>query len=202
MPKKTPDYRQRKDSDQAIVTLMDAVNPMNWRKHPPEQLQSLQDLLQHPEVGWAGACLLNEPQSSGRSQVAIPVLVGNWSEEAERKILVILDPVACMANGDAAMYAKLVEQVVTMDVCSFQAARRWALPMLGSPANRHWGCPARSRQWSGSFHFDRKRWKCQDHRRWRHSNCAFQNSIQIPCPEVATTPLDKAIDPSKVVRVS
>jgi hypothetical protein len=25
MPKKTPDYRQRKDSEQAIVTLMDAV---------------------------------------------------------------------------------------------------------------------------------------------------------------------------------
>src|SRR3954451_9148162 len=96
-------------------------NPMNWRKHPPEQLQSLQDLLQDPDVGWAGACLFNERTGrliDGHARKAVvdpktvlPVLVGNWSEEAERKILVTLDPVASMANGDAAMYAKLVEQV-------------------------------------------------------------------------------------------
>ena len=35
-------------------------NPANWRRHSPEQLQSIKDLLQDPEIGWAGACLYNE----------------------------------------------------------------------------------------------------------------------------------------------
>jgi len=96
-------------------------NPLNWRKHPPEQLQSLQDLLQDPEIGWAGACLFNERTGrliDGHARKAVvdpktplPVLVGSWSEEAEKKILATLDPVGAMATGDAAMYAKLVEQV-------------------------------------------------------------------------------------------
>ncbi len=41
----------------------------------------------------------------------MPVLIGNWSEAAEAKILATLDPVGAMAAGDAEAYAKLVEQV-------------------------------------------------------------------------------------------
>ena len=41
----------------------------------------------------------------------MPVLVGDWSEEAEAKILATLDPVGAMAQGDADAYAKLIEQV-------------------------------------------------------------------------------------------
>jgi hypothetical protein len=70
---------------------------------------------------WPGACLFNERtgrliDGHGRKQVVdpktpVPVLVGNWSEEAEAKILATLDPVAAMANGDAAAYAALVASV-------------------------------------------------------------------------------------------
>jgi hypothetical protein len=96
-------------------------NPHNWRRHPPEQLQSLRDLLHDPDVGWAGACLYNERtkrliDGHARKNVVdpktpIPVLVGDWSEEAERKILATLDPVGMLAQGDAAAYAKLVEVI-------------------------------------------------------------------------------------------
>jgi hypothetical protein len=39
------------------------------------------------------------------------VLIGNWSEQAEAKILATLDPVGQMAAGDAAAYAALVQNV-------------------------------------------------------------------------------------------
>ena len=96
-------------------------NPNNWRRHPQEQVQALRDLVNDPNVGWAGACLYNERtqrlidgharRSSVDPKTPIPVLVGNWSEEAEKKILATLDPVAAMANGDAGAYAALVESV-------------------------------------------------------------------------------------------
>src|SRR5512138_1938348 len=96
-------------------------NPANWRRHSPEQLQSIKDLLQDPDIGWAGACLYNERtkrliDGHARKSVAdpstpIPVLVGDWSEEAERKILATLDPVGAMAQGDPAAYAALVESI-------------------------------------------------------------------------------------------
>jgi hypothetical protein len=96
-------------------------NPLNWRRHSPEQLQSIRDLLSDPDVGWAGACLYNERtkrliDGHARKTVAdpktpVPVLVGDWSEEAEKKILATLDPVASMAQGDADAYAALVESV-------------------------------------------------------------------------------------------
>ena len=96
-------------------------NPLNWRRHSQEQLESIRELLQDPDVGWAGACLFNERtgrliDGHARKQVVdpatpVPVLVGNWSDEAEAKILATLDPVGAMASGDAAAYAKLIEQV-------------------------------------------------------------------------------------------
>ncbi|MCK6470858.1 MAG: hypothetical protein L6R28_03850 [Planctomycetes bacterium] len=96
-------------------------NPLNWRRHSPEQLQSLRDLLDDPDVGWAGACLYNERtkrliDGHARKSVTdpkqlVPVLVGDWSEEAEKKILITLDPVGAMAQGDSEAYAKLVEMV-------------------------------------------------------------------------------------------
>jgi len=98
-----------------------ADNPSNWRRHSQEQLQSIRELLDDPEVGWAGVCLFNERtgrliDGHARKSVVdpktpVPMLVGNWSEEAERKILATLDPVGAMALGDAAAYQALVESV-------------------------------------------------------------------------------------------
>lgn len=96
-------------------------NPLNWRRHSQEQLNSLRELLDDPEVGWAGACLFNE--RTGRlidgharrsivdAKTPVPVLVGSWSEEAEAKILATLDPVAALATGDQEAYRKLTEMV-------------------------------------------------------------------------------------------
>lgn len=94
-------------------------NPANWRRHSPEQLESIRDLLDDPDVGWAGACLYNERtkrliDGHARKSVSdpkepVPVLVGSWTEEAEKKILATLDPIGAMAQGDAAAYAALVE---------------------------------------------------------------------------------------------
>src|SRR3974377_536095 len=83
-------------------------NPLNWRRHSQEQLQSIRELVQDPEVGWAGACLFNKRRGRridghARKEVVdpktpVPVLVGNWSPEAEAKILATLDPVGAMAG--------------------------------------------------------------------------------------------------------
>jgi DNA modification methylase len=83
-------------------------NPLNWRKHPEKQLAALKDVL--TEVGWAGALLFNERTNrlidgharkricKGRAKV--PVLVGSWSVEQEKKILATLDPLAALAEAD------------------------------------------------------------------------------------------------------
>lgn len=98
-----------------------SANPDNWRRHPREQLDTLRELLDDPDVGWAGACLFNERtgrliDGHARRDVVdpatpIPVLVGSWNEEAERRILLTLDPVAAMAGADRELYENLAQQV-------------------------------------------------------------------------------------------
>jgi hypothetical protein len=100
-----------------------AENPRNWRSHPPAQVAALTDALS--EVGWAGACLYNERtgrliDGHARKKVAleqgserVPVLVGSWSEEQEAKILATLDPLAAMAEADAAKLDALLRDVST-----------------------------------------------------------------------------------------
>lgn len=103
-----------------------ADNPNNWRKHSREQLQTIRDLINDPEVGWAGVCLYNERtqrlidgharKSVSDAKALVPVLIGNWSEQAESKILATLDPVASMAQTDVAAYKALIENVQTDSV--------------------------------------------------------------------------------------
>src|SRR6516225_2336792 len=79
-------------------------NPLNWRKHPEKQLTALKDVL--ADVGWAGALLFNERTNRlidgharkkiSKSQEKVPVLIGSWSEEQEKKILATLDPLASL----------------------------------------------------------------------------------------------------------
>jgi hypothetical protein len=86
-------------------------NPQNWRTHPDRQLSALSAVLKDPEVGWAGALLFNERtgrlvDGHGRLKVVdpdddVPVLIGSWSEAAEKKILLTLDPLAGLATADA-----------------------------------------------------------------------------------------------------
>lgn len=100
-----------------------AENPRNWRRHPEAQVAALSDVL--AEVGWAGACLYNEAtgrliDGHARRKVAldqgaesVPVLVGSWSEADEAKILATLDPIAGMAQADAAALDALLRDVQT-----------------------------------------------------------------------------------------
>ena len=98
-----------------------ADNPANWRRHPEPQLNALKGMIADPEVGWAGALLFNERtgrliDGHARKSIAdpkepLPVLVGNWSEEAEKKILLTLDPLAAMATPDPEALAALLDEV-------------------------------------------------------------------------------------------
>jgi DNA modification methylase len=93
-------------------------NPRNWRRHPQKQMAALRDVI--AEVGWAGALLYNE--ATGRLLDGhlrkklggiMPVLIGSWTEEQERKILATLDPLAAMAEAEAPILEALLREVDT-----------------------------------------------------------------------------------------
>lgn len=98
-------------------------NPSNWRRHPEAQTAALADII--GEVGWAGACLLNERTGRlidgharkkialARNEQKIPVLVGSWDEATEKKILLTLDPLGAMAQADAQALDSLLREVQT-----------------------------------------------------------------------------------------
>ena len=116
-------------------------NPKNWRRHPQAQLAALTDVI--AEVGWAGACLFNERtgrliDGHARRKVAleqgaekIPVLVGEWDEATEAKILATLDPLAAMADTDGTALQSLLATLQTDS-----AALQGMLDDLGKAAAR------------------------------------------------------------------
>ena len=103
-----------------------ADNPANWRKHPDAQSKALAGLV--GEVGWAGAALFNEQTGrliDGHLRKKIPasllvdgrmpVIIGNWTEEQERRILLTLDPLAGMAETDTAALQSLLADATSED---------------------------------------------------------------------------------------
>jgi DNA modification methylase len=92
-------------------------NPANWRKHPAKQINALRDVL--AEVGWAGVVLYNERtkhliDGHARKNIStgkIPVLIGSWTEEQEKKILATLDPIGALATADTDKLEGLLRQV-------------------------------------------------------------------------------------------
>jgi ParB-like chromosome segregation protein Spo0J len=100
-----------------------ADNPRNWRTHPDTQLTALADVI--ADVGWAGACLYNERthrliDGHARRRIGlaqgtdrIPVLIGNWTEEQELRILATLDPIGALAEADSAKLETLLREVST-----------------------------------------------------------------------------------------
>ena len=63
-------------------------NPKNWKLHSEEQIETLHDLINDPEIGWAGACLFNETtghlidgharKKAVSPDTLVPVLIGRW----------------------------------------------------------------------------------------------------------------------------
>jgi DNA modification methylase len=94
-------------------------NPANWRKHPAKQLDALRDVI--AEVGWAGAVLYNERTKrlidgharKGLAKGKIPVLIGSWTDEQEKKILATLDPIAALAEADLGALEAVLQGVQT-----------------------------------------------------------------------------------------
>src|SRR5262249_421100 len=100
-----------------------AEHPHNWRRHPDTQRAALADII--ADVGRAGACLYNERtghlldghlrRNLGITQGTdkIPVLIGNWSEDQELRILATLDPIGALAQADSAKLEALLREVST-----------------------------------------------------------------------------------------
>jgi hypothetical protein len=101
-----------------------ADNPANWREHPEAQSKALAAVVS--EVGWAGAALYNRRTNrliDGHARKLIdpallvdgklPVLVGDWTEEQERKILATLDPLAALAEANADKLGLLIGEIET-----------------------------------------------------------------------------------------
>lgn len=98
-------------------------HPRNWRKHPQTQQDAMRGVL--AEIGYADALLARELSDGSlqlvdghlRAEVApdaiVPVLVLDVSEDEALKLLATLDPLAAMADTDAALLAALVADVET-----------------------------------------------------------------------------------------
>ncbi|MCS7168771.1 MAG: hypothetical protein RMI91_13800 [Gemmatales bacterium] len=104
------------------------AHPLNWRRHPVRQKEAVARLLR--EVGWAGALLYNE--RTGRlldghlrkelcQGQRVPVLVGSWSEEQERRILAFLDPLASLAEPEVERWQELLRSLAHLDATLAQA---------------------------------------------------------------------------------
>jgi hypothetical protein len=87
-------------------------NPLNWRVHPEEQSRVVGDLIERH--GWLRPLLFNSRtglliDGHDRREIAlakglpaVPVWIGEWSDEQEAEILVSLDESARMAGTDLA----------------------------------------------------------------------------------------------------
>ncbi|MCS7159320.1 MAG: hypothetical protein RMJ19_02510 [Gemmatales bacterium] len=109
------------------------AHPLNWRRHPERQKEAVARLLQ--EVGWAGALLYNERtgrllDGHLRKQLCqgqrVPVLVGSWSEEQERRILALLDPLASLVEPDIERWQELLRSLADLDATLAQALDEFA----------------------------------------------------------------------------
>lgn len=88
--------------------------------HGASQNAAIDAVLSDPELGWAGVLLFNERtgrlvDGHARKQrwqqlrpgEPAPVLIGSWSEAAERKLLATIDPLGDLATIDADAFKAL-----------------------------------------------------------------------------------------------
>jgi DNA modification methylase len=98
-------------------------NPKNWRRHTRAQANVLKGLF--AEIGYADALLTRELpdgrlmtidghlRAETTPDMEVPVLVLDVTEEEADKLLLTLDPLAAMAEGDPAAVEALLETVRT-----------------------------------------------------------------------------------------
>lgn len=99
-------------------------NPRNWRRHPERQRAALGGLLR--EIGYADALLARETPAGlelidghlrreATPEAVVPVLVLDLDDAEAGKLLATLDPLAALADTDAAALQALLETVRTED---------------------------------------------------------------------------------------
>lgn len=123
------------------------ANPDNWRKHPAHQVAALRESI--ADVGWAGALLFNERtnrlidgharRDNAEPTELVPVLVGNWDAQQERRILATLDPITALAEPDPEALGKLLEGLTfdgeALAKLGQDLAREIVLPAIVSSGN-------------------------------------------------------------------
>jgi DNA modification methylase len=97
-------------------------NPKNWRRHPRAQADALRGIL--AEVGFADALLARETaaglmlidghlRAETTPDMEVPVLILDLNEAESDKLLLVLDPLAAMAEADKASVNALLATVHT-----------------------------------------------------------------------------------------
>lgn len=122
------------------------ANPLNFRKHPKAQRAALQGVLE--AVGIAGALLAYEHPDHGLTLIdghlraedhgaaEWPVVILDVTEDEANLLLATHDPIAAMAEADAAVLDELLKQVHTdsddvvklLDSLAKDAGGEWAKP--------------------------------------------------------------------------
>lgn len=95
-------------------------NPLNWRKHPEEQAQRLEQVLE--QVGWVSEVIVNRTTGHlvdghlrvglalARNEASVPVTYVELSAAEEALTLASLDPLSALAiRDDAAVYGLLAD---------------------------------------------------------------------------------------------
>jgi DNA modification methylase len=147
-------------------------NPKNWRTHPKAQANALRGLL--GEIGYADALLARETpdglqlidghlRAETTPDSIVPVLVLDVTEAEADKLLLTLDPLAAMAEGDADSLRALLEQVET----DSEAVKR----MLDGLAKKYGAQPGPKPLDDPGPRFDeaeelRKKWKVEPGQLW------------------------------------
>jgi len=98
-------------------------NPRNWRTHPAAQQDALRGIL--AEIGYADALLARELPDGTLELIdghlraettpdqEVPVLILDLDQDESNKLLTVLDPLAAMAEADAAKHEALIREIDT-----------------------------------------------------------------------------------------
>jgi DNA modification methylase len=119
------------------------ANPLNWRRHPKEQIAALEGLL--GTVGWVQRVIVNKTTGHlvdgharvelalRRGEPEVPVLYVELSEAEERLVLASLDPIGGLAATDQAMLDELLAGIQSGDdgLDAFLAGLRSEAPAGG-----------------------------------------------------------------------
>lgn len=97
-------------------------NPANWRKHPQVQRDAINEIF--TKIGWVTGVIVSsrsghlidghariEEALKVNPQMPIPYTMVDLTEEEERTMLLLLDPIGAMASTDAERFSELAELV-------------------------------------------------------------------------------------------